>query len=176
MSSSAESNLQGSASEKAVSGRLRSFSNSLFPKFTRSRSQSEPSNIHDTAGTDSKSLEESGSDATPSSCAEGSPSSDADAGQEPVTREARGMPQRTVGEVAKKPRLVSRNGAVRGVGAEDSRNSSLRANAKPYGREVVDKKVNKPTESSQGGTAASFWKALLPTGLVGNNSFAARVE
>ncbi|KAG8900319.1 hypothetical protein FRC00_013534 [Tulasnella sp. 408] len=172
--SSAQSNPEGSASEKGASRRLRYFGASSFPKFRRSRGSSEPPSIHTTAGADNKPLEESGSDAASLGCAE---SSGADAGEEQETREARGMPTGTVRRIAERNpsnplqmrpvvtgKLAPRNGA-RGVSEQNNRTPTPRP--KPYSREAGDKKkVNKQTEPSPLGTGlGSLLKALLPTRL-----------
>ncbi|KAG9040475.1 hypothetical protein FS837_000568 [Tulasnella sp. UAMH 9824] len=172
--SSAQSNLEGSASKKGASKRLRDFGN----KFRRSRGSSEPPSIHATAEADSKLLKESGSDVASLDCAEPSSSSSPDADEEPEKREARGMPQGTVKLIAERNpsnplqmrpvatgKLAPRNGA-RGV---EQNNRNLTPRPKPYSREVADKKkVNKQTEPSPGplGTGlGSLLKALLPTRL-----------
>ncbi|KAG8916301.1 hypothetical protein FRC01_003243 [Tulasnella sp. 417] len=180
MPSSAQSNLQGSAPEKAPTGKLRAFASS-FPKFHR-RQASEPPSIHATAGADSKSIDESRSDGASSEPEELQPSSSSrpEAGEEQVTnlKEARGMPQGTVRRIAERNpnnplemRPVApprRSGFVprsrpRGVGDEPDRNTSQRA--KPYSREVNEKKTaSKPTEPALG-ALASLFKALAPTRL-----------
>ncbi|KAG9051265.1 hypothetical protein FS837_009531 [Tulasnella sp. UAMH 9824] len=171
--SSAQSNLEGFASKKGASKRLRDFGN----KLRRSRGSSEPPSIHATAEAESKPFKESGSDVASLDCAEPSSSSGPDADEEPETREARGMPQGTVRRIVERNpsnplqmrpvvtgKLAPRNGA-RGIGEQGNRNSTPRP--KPYSREVGDKKkVNKQTVPSPlGAGLGSLLKALLPTRL-----------
>ncbi|KAG8916242.1 hypothetical protein FRC01_003279 [Tulasnella sp. 417] len=180
MSSSAQSNLQGSTSEKAPSGKLRAFATSPFQRFHRRRSSDPPPSIHSTTGVDSKSLEESGPVVARSGSEEPQPSSSSspDVGEEQVTKEARGMPQSPVRRIlvrnpdgslvmrpaasVKKSGSGSRNSA-RGVGEEPDRNPLQRP--KPYNRGVGDKKTaNKSTESALG-ALGSLFKGFVHTRL-----------